>query len=75
MILPTLKPGYFCYYYKNGIITNGLGIIRHFDFYNKDFPTAHLELIPNKNQNVNPPAQDPNVGAWFTQMSGTKLIK
>ena len=29
--------GHFCYAYKFGIVTNGLGIVRHIDFYNKDF--------------------------------------
>ena len=28
--------GHFCYAYKSGIITNGLGIVRSIDFYNKD---------------------------------------
>ena len=28
--------GYFCYTYKFDIITNGLGIVRSIDFYNKD---------------------------------------
>ena len=27
----------FCYAYKIGIVTNGLGIVRHLEFYNKDF--------------------------------------
>lgn len=40
--------GHFCYAYKIGIVTNGLGIIRHLDFYNKDFLKSHPELIPNK---------------------------
>jgi hypothetical protein len=40
--------GHFCYAYKIGIVTNGLGIVRHLDFYNKDFLTAHPELVPNK---------------------------
>jgi hypothetical protein len=40
--------GHFCYVYKIGIVTNGLGIVRHLDFYNKDFLTAHPELVPNK---------------------------
>lgn len=31
-----------------GIVANGLGIVRHLDFYNKDFLAAHPELIPNK---------------------------
>ena len=33
--------GHFCYVYKFGIVTNGLGIIRHIAFHNKDFMTAH----------------------------------
>lgn len=40
--------GHFCYVYKIGIVTNGLGIVRHLDFYNKDFLTFHPELVPNK---------------------------
>ena len=30
--------GHFCYAYKFGIITNGLGIVRDISFYNKDVP-------------------------------------
>ena len=33
--------GHFCYVFKFGIVTNGLGIIRHISFYNKDFMTSH----------------------------------
>ena len=40
--------GHFCYVYKIGIVTNGLGIVRHLDFYNKDFMNAHPALTPNK---------------------------
>ena len=40
--------GHFCYAYKIGIVTNGLGIVRHLDFYNKDFLVAHPELVPNR---------------------------
>lgn len=40
--------GHFCYVYKIGIVTNGLGIVRHLDFYNKDFLNSHPELVPNK---------------------------
>ena len=39
--------GHFCYAYKFGIVTNGLGIIRHISFYNKDFLDAHPEVICN----------------------------
>ena len=40
--------GHFCYVYKFGIVTNGLGIVRHIAFYNKDFFKAHPEIIINK---------------------------
>ena len=29
--------GHFCYVYKFGITTNGLGIVRYIDFYNMDY--------------------------------------
>lgn len=40
--------GHFCYAYKIGIVTNGLGIVRHLHFYNKDFLKALPELVSNK---------------------------
>jgi transposase len=40
--------GHFCYVYKFGIITNGLGIIRHISFYNRDFLDSHPEIIIKK---------------------------
>lgn len=40
--------GHFCYVYKCGIITNGLGIIRDITFYNKDFLSAHPEITVEK---------------------------
>ena len=40
--------GHFCYVYKIGIVTNGLGIVRHLNLYNKNFLVSHPELIPNK---------------------------
>ena len=36
--------GHFCYAYKFGIVTNGLGIIRHLAFYDKDFFDFHPEI-------------------------------
>lgn len=42
--------GHFCYAYKFGIITNGLGIVRDIAFYNKDFLKAHPEIVVEKNQ-------------------------
>jgi hypothetical protein len=40
--------GHFCYVYKFGLVTNGLGIVRHISFYNKDFLAAHPELVVKK---------------------------
>ena len=40
--------GHFCYAYKFGIITNGLGIVRDITFYNKDFLTAHPDIAVEK---------------------------
>lgn len=37
--------GHFCYAYKFGIVTNGLGIVRHIDFYNRDFLKTILKLF------------------------------
>ena len=37
--------GHFCYAYKFGIITNGLGIVRDITFYNKDFLNAHPAIV------------------------------
>lgn len=43
--------GHFCYAYKIGIVTNGLGIIRHLEFYNKDFFERHPEIHVDKKSN------------------------
>jgi len=40
--------GHFCYVFKFGIVTNGLGIIRHISFYNKDFMTSHPMIVVDK---------------------------
>ena len=40
--------GHFCYVFKFGIVTNGLGIIRHISFYNKDFLTSHPDIVVEK---------------------------
>ena len=37
--------GHFCYAYKFGIITNGLGIVRDISFYNIEFIKAHPDII------------------------------
>lgn len=40
--------GHFCYAFKFGIITNGLGIVRDISFYNKDFLEAHPDIVIGK---------------------------
>lgn len=40
--------GHFCYVFKFGIITNGLGIVRNIDLYNKKFFNNHPEIIAGK---------------------------
>jgi len=43
--------GHFCYVYKFGMVTNGLGIVRNISFFNKDFLDSHLEIIIGKKSN------------------------
>jgi hypothetical protein len=40
--------GHFCYVFKFGIVTNGLGIIRHISFYNKNFLMVHPDIVVEK---------------------------
>lgn len=40
--------GHFCYAYKFGLVTNGLGIVRSITFYNKDFLQAHPDIVVEK---------------------------
>ena len=40
--------GHFCYAYKFGLITNGLGIVRDITFYNKDFLEVHPDIVVEK---------------------------
>ena len=40
--------GHFCYAFKFGIVTNGLGIVRHISFYNKAFLQSHPEILMEK---------------------------
>lgn len=40
--------GHFCYAFKFGILTNGLGIVRDISFYNRDFLRAHPDIIVGK---------------------------
>ena len=39
---------HFCYVFKFGSVTNGLGIIRHISFYNKDFMASHPDIVTKK---------------------------
>lgn len=39
---------HFCYAFKFGIITNGLGIVRDISFYNKDFLKSYPDIIVEK---------------------------
>ena len=36
--------GHFCHAYKAGVLTNGLAIIRAFEFYGRDYFAAHTEI-------------------------------
>lgn len=47
--------GHFCYALKAGIVTNGLGIVRHIAFFDDDFKKAHPE-IPIGKRTSNPDA-------------------
>lgn len=40
--------GHFCYAFKFGLVTNGLGIVRDITFYNKDFLSAHPDIVVEK---------------------------
>jgi len=51
--------GHFCYVYKIGVVTNGLGIIRHLVFYNKEFFHKHPEIIVEKKSKA--PDEDKSV--------------
>ena len=42
--------GHFCYAYKFGIVTNGLGIVRDISFYNKAFLDSHPDIVVGKNR-------------------------
>lgn len=52
--------GHFCYAYKFGLVTNGLGIVRHIAFYNKDWLAKHPDIILEKKSDS--PDEDKSVG-------------
>ena len=51
--------GHFCYAYKFGIVTNGLGIVRHIELYNRGFFEMHPEIILEKKSDS--PEEDKSV--------------
>ena len=52
--------GHFCYVFKFGIITNGLGIVRDITFYNNDFIKAHPDIVIDKKSDS--PDEDKSLG-------------
>jgi hypothetical protein len=42
--------GHFCYSYKFGMITNGLGIVRDINFYDEDYYLEHPEIQVSKKE-------------------------
>jgi len=51
MIKQLYVNGHFCYVYKFGMITNGLGIVRDISFFNNDFIMAHPDIVLEKKSN------------------------
>ena len=51
--------GHYCYSYKAGIVTDGLGIVRHISFFDQSFRTKHPEVITAKSDN---PDKDKEIG-------------
>ena len=43
--------GHFCYAHKAGIITNGLGIVRHIAFFDDDFKSQNPGIVVQKTDN------------------------
>ena len=52
--------GHFCYVFKFGIITNGLGIVRDITFYNQKFIDEHPDLVIEKKSDS--PDEDKSLG-------------
>ena len=51
--------GHFCYAAKVGIVTNGLGIIRHISFFDENFKNKHKDISFSKSDN---PDSDKEIG-------------
>ena len=43
--------GHFCYAHKAGILTNGIGVVRHISFFDDDFRAKHPEVVSKKTDN------------------------
>ena len=43
--------GHFCYAHKAGILTNGIGIVRHIAFFDDAFRAQHPEIVEQKTDN------------------------
>ena len=52
--------GHFCYVYKAGIVTNGLGVIRHISFFDEEFKDNHPEIPVEKKSDS--PDEDKSIG-------------
>lgn len=52
--------GHFCFAQKAGILTNGLGIVRHIDLFDEDFKARHPELKMEKRKSD--PGLDKEIG-------------
>lgn len=64
--------GHLCYAYKIGIVTNGFGIVRHLNFYNKDFLESHPLINP---KNFLGDAAFDSVGLYKALLSGDTFGK
>ena len=51
--------GHYCYSFKAGIVTDGLGIIRHISFFDDDFREKHPEIVTPKSDD---PEKDKEIG-------------
>ena len=44
--------GHFCYAYKIGLVTNGLGIVRHLEFYDEEYITKTTPASKGKQKRI-----------------------
>ena len=51
--------GHYCYAFKAGIITNGIGIVRDISFFDDDFRSAHPEVVFHRSDD---PEKDKEIG-------------